>query len=93
MKNKATIIVMLSLLGITATFSAYLIKKAYIDKGFKKDKEHDTYLMLYILSLGLPYNEENINKYFYMTTEELKYNLEQIEDEATITGNEEFFNR
>ncbi len=88
--KKKTYIIIASAVGILAlSFSAYLIKKAFIDKGFEKSKERETYLMLYIIANGEKYTDENVRKYQNLSTEEIKKRLEDIEN-VKVTDDEFF---
>jgi hypothetical protein len=88
--NKKSYIIIASTIGVLAlSFSAYLIKKAFIDKGFEKSKERDTYLMLYIIANGEKYNDQSIKKYENLSTEEIKKRLEDIEN-VKVTDDEFF---
>jgi hypothetical protein len=91
--KKKYLIILASAFGILAlSFSAYLIKKAYIDKGFEKQKERETYLMLYIIANGEIYNQQTINKYKNLSTEQIKQKLDQLENQNDAP-NDDFFNQ
>jgi hypothetical protein len=91
--KKKYLIILASAFGILAlSVSAYLIKKAYIDKGFEKQKERETYLMLYIIANGEIYNQQTINKYKNLSTEQIKQKLDQLENQNDAP-NDDFFNQ
>jgi hypothetical protein len=83
MKKKYIIILASSLTILALSYSAYLIKKAYIDKGFEKSQERNTYLMYYIIANGETYNQQTINKYNNLSLEEIKKRLDGMNTKVT----------
>jgi hypothetical protein len=69
------------------------MKKSFIDKGYKAGEEKSTLLMLYIISIGLPYNDENIKKYQNMSVEELKKKLSDLENKQIDVTDETYFTK
>jgi hypothetical protein len=89
-KRKIKIIVIASLSIIALSYGVYLFKKSFIDKGFDKDKEKESYLMLYIIALGLEFNDENIKKYQNLSIEEIKKRLKEMEKNVEPTDDDFF---
>lgn len=57
-------------------YGGYLIKKAFLDKGYQsKEDAKETLLSYYVLSLGLPDTKANRDKYRKMTLDQLKKEL------------------
>jgi hypothetical protein len=76
MKTKTKIII-LSFLGLSlAIYGGFLIKKAFIDKGFPNENiEKEVLLGNYVILIGLPNTKENRDKYRSLTIEQLKKEL------------------
>lgn len=82
MKNKALKISVIVLGVAFLGYSAYLFKKAYIDKGFgSEEAEKEILLGYYVVFLGLPNTKINRDKYRNMTIEELKKQM-NLQDEV-----------
>lgn len=66
--------VLLTILGLGVAFYAtFLIKKAFVDKGYPSEKaEKEILLGNYVISIGLPNTKENRNKYRNLSIEEIK---------------------
>jgi hypothetical protein len=79
MKKGVKITLIVVSLGL-AFYSGYLIKKAFIDKGYPNESvEKEVFLGYYVLMLGLPNTKANRDKYRSMSLEKLKQEL-GIED-------------
>jgi hypothetical protein len=80
--NSKGIKIAVVVLGVAfVTYSAYLYKKAFVDKGYGSDEaEKDILLGYYVLYLGLENNKQNRDKYRGMTIEQLKKAL-NIQDQ------------
>lgn len=75
MKKGLKISLIVVSLGL-AFYSGYLIKKAFLDKGYPNEQvEKEVFLGYYVLMLGLPNTKANRNKYRNMTLEQLKKEL------------------
>lgn len=64
-------------------YSAFLVKKSFVDKGLgDMEEEKEELLGRYVIMMGLPNNKLNRDKYQNMTIEQLKKELDFDSDAA-----------